>query len=54
MAGGRRTGGAAPPPRRSRSVWPWIFAVLFVLVVLVILAWGLGWWDIDTADAPGT
>lgn len=42
MTGGPRTKGAAPPPRRSKTVWPWIFGVLVVVVLLVLLAWGLG------------
>lgn len=50
-----RREGVAPRPRRSKTVWPWIFGVLLVVVLLLVLAWGLGWWDTDVAgDAPGT
>jgi hypothetical protein len=39
----------APRPRRSKTVWPWIFGVLVVIALLILLAWGLGWWEAEPA-----
>lgn len=53
MAGRPRTDGAGPRPRRSRTVWPWVFGLLLLTTALLLLAFGLGWLD-TTGDVPGT
>ena len=44
-----------PRRRRSKTVWPWVFGVLLVVMLLLVLAFTLGWIDVAaTDDPPGT
>lgn len=49
MARETRRNEAAPRPRQSKTVWPWIFGVVMVITLLILLAWGFGWWEADPA-----
>lgn len=55
MAPGRHSGQRAPRPRRSKTVWPWVFGILLLVTLLLVLAFSLGWIDVGaTEDPPGT
>ena len=55
MASGRHSANAAARPRRSKTVWPWVFGILLLVTILLVLAFTLGWIDVGaTEDPPGT
>ncbi len=53
MAARNRPTTVVSPRRRSKTVWPFVFAVLVVLALLILLAFALGWIDVDAGSARG-
>ena len=51
MAARNRPTTAVAPRRRSKTVWPFVFAVLVTLALLILLAFALGWIDVDAAGS---
>jgi hypothetical protein len=49
MAREPRTNDVAPRPRRSKTVWPWVFGVMVLIALLTLLGWGFGWWEAESA-----
>ena len=55
MAAGRHTAERTPRPRRSKTVWPWVFGTLLLVTLLLVLAFSLGWIEVGaTENPPGT